>query len=179
MTRLEALKGSLDKWEDICNSKLYLGFTGHICSLCHNYIAFGDGCKMCPLLIDGHGCLAPNSMWNLIVEIVHDNNYNEYTLIETGNKRLKILCNNMKNTIKKLYKEELNKVSQRDTNKENKMERTLRQLTEGEKQMTRALVKTMCRTNADYTDTDIARAMNVTLRTVAAVRAHETMGSYK
>lgn len=59
------------------------------------------------------------------------------------------------------------------------MERTLKQLTNSEKQMTRALVKDMCRNGTDYTDTDIAKTMNVTKRTVAALKAHETMGTYR
>jgi hypothetical protein len=153
-----------------------------------------EGCVNCPLKIKDQCCCDSDTIFDRIEAYLDKecpsryNNpntyYGHYYYFEDLSKDAQKLILEFKDLLKEILEEEKQKqitkpVSKRDNNKEKEMERTLKQLTDGEKQMTRLLVQNLSYDDNDYTEKDIAKAMNVTTRTVAAIRAHVTMGSYR
>ena len=174
-TKLEALERSAKKWEKICNSEDTISYVTQQCALCSVF-----HCSECPLSLINEGCGNVNSTWAKIAR-QYCTNINIWckTVSEIKNKTLTKLCNKMLNILRELYQQELNKQnpSQNETlnKQENEMERTLKQLTDSEKNMARTLVYDMYANGAAYTEEDVAKALNITKRTVAALKAHVTM----
>lgn len=190
---IKAVNASIEKWDLLLGSHCHLGLAIKYCSLCHlpNSLVFWrnggtlrhiNGCENCPLQKAGYGCLEEDSTWDQIFTIVEDHGY-DYKYLDSLNqnhsvvKKLKKLCIKMRDEIKSLL-DEPKEVSNRDTNKEEStVMRTLKQMNETEQDMVRVLVTGQVN-GGTYTDEDISKYLNVTLRTVAAVKAHTTMGTY-
>jgi predicted lactoylglutathione lyase len=177
----DAIEHSLKKWESICASKLSFSFLAKLCGLCSRYYT-SIGCGNCPLIKKKEGCRDDVGLFNQIENRLYETygytfNYSNLYFKNLDKKTQKLILQ-FRDVIKEIYNEHLNKVSKRDINKEKEMERTLRQMTTAEQQMVRTLVRAKYERGADYTDQDIAKALNTTTRTVAAVKAHVTMQSY-
>ena len=109
MTKLEALQGSVDKWEAICDDKCPVLTATGCCSLC-DYDASKNtemDCIDCPLTNVGEQCGNLDSAWFAIRKRI--NKYWSGPIVTLSQKEdpiLTDLCHKMRDTLRGLLEEE-------------------------------------------------------------------------
>lgn len=103
MTKLEALEGSVAKWEGICDDERLLHDAKDICSLC---VWSGPHCEGCPLDNIGAKCTNAGSLWSIIVRWLHGVSNRYSVTFSTAPGHIQFPCLEFRDLLRKLRDEE-------------------------------------------------------------------------
>jgi hypothetical protein len=104
MTKLEALEGSVKKWEDICDDKEDLIMAVNRCPLCD--FSVKSRCEDCPLVEIKQGCRQKKSIWWQLDDLLDAVNAPNYNLFSHAPEHIRSLCSEMRDILRELRDEE-------------------------------------------------------------------------